>query len=154
MKYASCKKAINFDLDTKSLKEHYPGKNYREAYADIKSFMEKEGFEHRQWSGYNSKEKLTMQDIHILTIKLDMTFPWLKKCVNRFDVTDIGEQHDLTHLITGNAKERIPEKAKRTEQNQTKQAFYSVKKLKQKAVEINRQPKKQNEKTKSKNLEL
>ena len=58
------------------------------------------------------------------------------------------------HLITGNAKERIPEKAKRTEQNQTKQAFYSVKKLKQKAVEINRQPKKQNEKTKSKNLEL
>ena len=37
MSYVSCRKAINFDLDTKALKEHYGGKNYRNAYTDIKN---------------------------------------------------------------------------------------------------------------------
>lgn len=72
--------------------------------------------------------------------------------MNRFDVTDIGEQHDLTHLITGNAKEKVWE-VKKAVQVQKKQSFYTVQQLKTKAAEINRQPKIQNEKTKSKNLE-
>ena len=32
-----CRKAINFDRDTNELKKHYPGKNYRNAYTDIKN---------------------------------------------------------------------------------------------------------------------
>ena len=36
----SVRKAINFDLDTKALKEFYPGKDYRAAYGEIKAFME------------------------------------------------------------------------------------------------------------------
>lgn len=149
-----CRKAINFDLDTNALKEHYPGKNYRDAYSDIKDFMQKSGFEHRQWSGYVSNEKLSIQKVASVTQRLAKAFPWLQKCVNRFDVTDIGEQHDLTHLITGNVKEKVQEVKKEAVQAQKKQSFYSVKQLKTKAAEINRQPKVQNAKTKSKDLEL
>ena len=54
------KKAINFDLDTKVLKEIYcKSKNpleYLKAYKEIKGFMKENGFSHRQWSGYISKE--------------------------------------------------------------------------------------------------
>ena len=52
MSVSTCKKAINFDLDTNALKINYGGSNYREAYIDIETFMEHNGFEHRQWSGY------------------------------------------------------------------------------------------------------
>jgi virulence-associated protein VapD len=153
MSYANCRKAINFDLDTKELKKHYPGKNYRKAYTEIKKFMEKEGFEHRQWSGYNSKDKLSMQDIHMLTIKIDMTFPWLKKCVNRFDVTDIGEQHDLTHIITGKDKVRLKEKSQQKSEIKAK-PIYSRANLIKRADEIRKQPHKEHTKNRSQDRDL
>lgn len=152
MSYTTCKKAINFDLDTKALKKYYPGKNYRHAYTDIKKFMESEGFLHRQWSGYNSKEKLSMQDIQMITKKLSKTFPWLKKCVNRFDVTDIGEQHDLTHLITGKAAGKVKEVQKEAVKSEKRKAPFSVEKTNKMAAKISRQPKQQS-KNKSKNME-
>ena len=74
--------------------------------------------------------------------------------MNRFDVTDIGEQHDLTHLITGKEKKKVKERKRKAVKLQEKQPFYTVQQLKTKAAEINRQPKIQNSKTKSKNLEL
>lgn len=154
MSKALCRKAINFDLDTKVLKKYYPGKNYRDAYSDIKRFMEKSGFEHRQWSGYISLKKLSINNVFSLSQKLSKAFPWLKKCVNHFDVTDIGEQHDLTHLITGNYKEKVQEVKKEAVQVQTQKAFYSVKQLKEKTDEINRQPKLTNTKVRTKDHEL
>ncbi len=38
--------------------------------------------------------------IELLTKRLSYKFSWLSACVQHFDVTDIGEQHDLTHLLT------------------------------------------------------
>lgn len=104
------RKAINFDLSTKRLKEYYPGKSYRKAYKDIKSFLCNNGFTHRQWSGYVSDSKMSDYQVQKLTQRLVKEYSWLKKCVNKFDVTDIGEQHDLTHLITGNSKTRLKSK--------------------------------------------
>ncbi|EAK1781969.1 virulence associated protein D, partial [Campylobacter upsaliensis] len=48
------KKCINFDLDTKELLKYFP-KGTRKPYALIKEFFEKQGFDHRQYSGYISK---------------------------------------------------------------------------------------------------
>jgi len=52
-------RSINFDLDTNKLKEHYPNKTYTNAYEDIKRFLLKNGFEHRQGSGYISQKELS-----------------------------------------------------------------------------------------------
>ena len=41
-------KALNFDLDTHQLQEHYPGANYRQAYDDLRRFFKKHRFLHRQ----------------------------------------------------------------------------------------------------------
>lgn len=148
------KKALNFDLDTADLKKYYPHKNYRSAYKDIKNYLCSHGFTHRQWSGYVSVDKMSDYEIKKTVQTMTKAFPWLKKCVNRFDVTDIGEQHDLTHLITGKSKEKVQEVQKETVQAQTKKAFYSVKQLKEKADEINRQPKITNTRARSKDREL
>ena len=92
-------KAINFDLDTNALKEIYPGKDYKQAYRDIKSFMLKNGFEHRQWSGYLSIKPMSMSEVSQITLDLSRKFAWLKDCVNRFDVTNVGKSFDFTELI-------------------------------------------------------
>jgi pemK-like protein 1 len=46
------RKAINFDLSTNTLEELFDKGNTKKPYADIKKFMEENGFMHRQYSGY------------------------------------------------------------------------------------------------------
>lgn len=104
------RKAFNFDLDTKKLKEFYPNKHWRMAYKDIKVFLKNENFEHRQGSGYVSKDKLYSYQVVAVVKRLNKACPWLKKCVKHFDVTDIGRQHDLTYLITQGGKNRCKNK--------------------------------------------
>ena len=91
------RKAINFDLSTNELKKCF--NNTAEAYSKIKQFMLDNSFEHRQYSGYVSKEPMEDDDIFLLTLNLTNEFSWLSNCVQKFDVTDIGEQYDLTHLL-------------------------------------------------------
>lgn len=47
------KKGIYFDLDTARLKEVYKNGDWHNAYYELRSFLEKEGFEHIQGSGYH-----------------------------------------------------------------------------------------------------
>lgn len=95
------KRAINFDLDTKALKEHYPGKNWRKAYKDVGNFLKENGFKHRQWSGYVSENPLSKANILKISIELKNKFPWLSKCVNYFDVTNIGKTYDMRSYLSG-----------------------------------------------------
>lgn len=93
-------KALNFDLDTKALERYYPSSSYRQAYRDIRHFLQSNGFEHRQWSGYRSEQAMSDAEITLLITRLNTRFPWLSKCVNRFDVTNIGKNYDLSPLFT------------------------------------------------------
>lgn len=102
------RKAINFDLSTKALKEYYPGKHYRNGYRDIEKFLLNNGFKHRQWSGYVSTKSIADYEIGKIIDEMNKELPWLKKCVNHFDVTEVGKQYDMKRLITGN--EEVPEK--------------------------------------------
>lgn len=97
-------KAINFDLSTNELKKRF--NNTAEAYSKIKEFMLQNGFEHRQYSGYVSKELMEDDDIALLIRSLSRQFSWLSNCVQKFDVTDIGEQYDLTHLLTNKISQK------------------------------------------------
>ncbi len=46
------RKAVNFDLNDNLLKKYYPSKSYKNAWRDIKKFLLKSNFAHRQYSGY------------------------------------------------------------------------------------------------------
>ncbi len=102
-----CRKAINFDLSTTALKEHF-GDNTVAAYNAIKKFFLENGFSHRQYSGYISNEKLDDKQISKFSEKLNKKFSWLASCLLEFDVTDIGEQHTLKHVFM---VERKPQKS-------------------------------------------
>lgn len=111
------RKAINFDLSTNELKKHF--NSTAEAYSQIKTFMIENGFEHRQYSGYVSKETMDDFAIELLTKRLSRKFSWLSTCVLNFDVTDIGKERDLTHLLTGK-KSKIAEFEISNESNEAK----------------------------------
>ena len=115
-------KAINFDLDTKKLKLYYPNKHWRQAYRDIRHFLKKAGFVHRQGSGYRSNQPFDFLDVHLIIQDMSKKLPWIQDCVSVCDVTEIGDTYSLissfkvnTHfhindepLIENNLPQKIP----------------------------------------------
>lgn len=51
---------------------------------------------------------------------MNTTFPWLRKCVKKFDVTDVGEQHDLMYIFQKPEKSKLQSKSVETKENGTK----------------------------------
>ena len=92
-------KALYFDLRIKDLKEHYSQTNPKGAYALIQRFLTIHNFSHEQYSGYHSKHKTTDLEIFDLIREMSDTFPWLQHCVNHFEVTNVGANHDLMDLF-------------------------------------------------------
>lgn len=94
--------SVYFDLDIGSLKNIYEpmsGHDYTNAYHEIRSFMEKEGYEHEQGSVYHSAGEKNQVDV-IRTVKeLQEEKPWLKDCVNKMSYARISEEHDLTGIL-------------------------------------------------------
>lgn len=100
------KKAINFDIDTKKY-EAYTGKKPPSAYHEIKKFLKKNGFEHRQGSGYISEKNLNDSDVITLITNMTLKFDWLKYCVKEIDVTNIGKQHSLLNIIKTSITDKL-----------------------------------------------
>lgn len=92
------RKALNFDLDTKKYEESV-GKHSPIAYAEIRRFLKKNDFEHRQGSGYISKASLNDGKIFAIIQNMSMELKWLRICVKQIDVTNIGKQHSLIDAV-------------------------------------------------------
>lgn len=87
------RKAVNFDLDTVIMRRL---KLYPDGYRMLKNAFKRLGFEHRQGSGYVSKDKLDSMQVERVIKAIFTELPWVAECVKKLDVTDIGRQHDLT----------------------------------------------------------
>lgn len=106
------RRAVNFDLNIEALRENYSETNLRGAYKEIRSFFEKNGFFHRQGSGYCSKDTMTDAELFKTMQKMFKTFPWLDACSKKIDATDIGTIHDVKELLEkSNGKSAFQSKA-------------------------------------------
>ena len=90
-------KALYFDLRIKDLEEHYSRTRPKGAYEKIQKFLSRRNFSHEQYSGYHSLYKTT--DLEIFDLIRDMSDA-LQHCVNHFEVTNVGANHDLMDLFT------------------------------------------------------
>ena len=94
------RKEFTFDLKVEELKKEFGEKNYTKGWEELgKFFSKKKNFEHRQGSVYCSLEKISVLDVYALVDELKSACPWLKNCLTRMDVADIGEIHELTDII-------------------------------------------------------
>ena len=92
-------KAINFDLDTFRLRQIFGEKGRRKAYLQIKRFLLKNGFEHKQWSGYVSLKPMSYADVYDIVFKMVDQHSWLPTCVNQFDATNVMAETDMLEAI-------------------------------------------------------
>ena len=97
------RKAINFDLDTKVMKEQglYP-----KGYKLLKKSLKELGFKHRQGSGYVSNDKLDSESINNIIVSVLKENSWIVDCAKKVDVTDISRQHDLIDIIKDFAEQK------------------------------------------------
>jgi virulence-associated protein VapD len=93
------RKSINFDLDTESLRALFGENGRSNAYAQILRFFESHGFEHRQFSGYVSLDRLNYAETYVIIETLLEKHPWIGTCVKRFDVTDFMAESDAMEFI-------------------------------------------------------
>ena len=91
--------AINIDLTIEQLRQFYSKERPKGAYGKISSFMKKNGFSHRQWSGYISDKTMTKSELIDFTMKLHQIFPWLINCEGSMDATVITSIFDLKQMI-------------------------------------------------------
>ena len=92
-------KALYFDLVVQLLKQYYPKKNHLGAYKDIKKYLLGHGFTHEQWSGYHSKARMTDLEIFDLVQDMAQQMAWFSKCINHFEVTNIGTNYNLMEIL-------------------------------------------------------
>lgn len=92
-------KTLYFDIHVSDLKKYYPGKNHLGAYGDIKRYLLRHAFTHEQWSGYHSSNKMTDLEIFDLVEDMSRKMPWFAKCINHFEVTNIGTNYNLIDIL-------------------------------------------------------
>jgi virulence-associated protein VapD len=94
-------KQIAFDLVQDLLKKYYPKPKVpypqyeKKAYKDLQRFFKSKNWSHRQGSVYISNAALEDFEVSIILESLAIKMPWLFKCINELDITDIGERHSL-----------------------------------------------------------
>ena len=87
--------AVLFDLDTSCLGDEYHTPSVNNAYADIRKFMEKNGFEWKQGSVYFGKEDIDAVKCVLVVQNLAKTYNWFKACVKYVRMLRIEENNNL-----------------------------------------------------------
>ena len=94
-------RAIHFDLSMKAVDEMY---KYRsKPYRDIKNAMEKNGFFHQQFSGYITKEPISVNEFADRIANIVDEVPNLPYIIKHADATYLKNEYDLTPFIKDQA---------------------------------------------------
>lgn len=91
--------AIAFDLDTSMLEELYPGDSWNNAYADIRRFLEANGFEHKQGSVYFGTDVIDAVSCVVVAQQLADAFDWFQPSVRDIRMLRIDDNNDLKPAI-------------------------------------------------------
>lgn len=104
------RKGINFDLDTEALKKYYPKGDWHNAYNDVRSFFERNGFEHIQGSGYHSIKAMSEAKAMAVIYQMTKDIPWLNYCVSVCTISDVPEIYDISHVFEREAQRLLGKK--------------------------------------------
>lgn len=98
------RKELHFDLGTAALSENYGSirpNAWRGAWTLIRNFMERNGFVHTQYSGYESKAAIPIDKALAVMGELQQRYPWFKDSLLAASLTEVGERHDALSYIKG-----------------------------------------------------
>ena len=87
--------AITFDLDTESLEKLYPSPSWRNAYTDVRKFLEEAGSEDKQGSVYFSIDDINAVECVTIAQDLAAEFDWFIPCLKDIRMLRIEDNNDL-----------------------------------------------------------
>ena len=105
------RKELHFDLGTAALSEYYGSirpNAWRGAWTLIRNFMERNGFVHTQYSGYESKAAMPIDKALAVMEELQQRYPWFKDSLLAASLTEVGERHDALSYIKGSSGIIVP----------------------------------------------
>lgn len=98
------RKELHFDLGTTALSKNYNSirpNAWRGAWTLVRNFMERNGFVHTQYSGYESKTAMPIDKAIAVIEELQQRYPWFKDSLLAASLTEVGERHDALSYIKG-----------------------------------------------------
>ena len=105
------RKELHFDLGTAALSENYGSirpNAWGGAWTLIRIFMERNGFVHTQFSGYESKTVMSIDRAMAVMEELQQRYPWFKDSLLAASLTEVGERHDALSYIKGSSGTIVP----------------------------------------------
>ena len=105
------RKELHFDLGMAALSENYGSirpNAWRGAWTLIRIFMERNGFVHTQFSGYESKTVMAIDRAMAVMEELQKRYPWFKDSLLAASLTEVGERHDALSYIKGSSGIIVP----------------------------------------------
>ncbi len=93
------RKQLTFDIDTNVARKILGEQNYTNIYANIRKFMEREGWKHIEGSVYMSNRPVDNGDVTYLIQDMKKQYPYLDKCVKEMHQTDISKIHSLNYYF-------------------------------------------------------
>ncbi|KQT82207.1 virulence factor [Aurantimonas sp. Leaf443] len=91
--------AIAFDFDTEILERLYPNPSWRNAYSDVRTFLEENGFEHRQGSVYFGDPELSAPECIAIVEDMADEFAWFTASLKDIRMLRIEENNDLMVVL-------------------------------------------------------
>ena len=91
--------AIAFDFDTELLEKLYPNSSWRNAYTDVRKYLEENGFEHRQGSIYFGDDDLTAAECIVIVQDMADEFSWFTASLKDIRMLRIEENNDLMVVL-------------------------------------------------------
>ncbi len=98
--------AIAFDFDTEMLETLYPNPSRRNAYSDVRGFLEENGFEHRQGSVYFGDDDLTATECIAIVEDMADEFSWFTPSLRDIRMLRIEENNDLMVILDRTKRRR------------------------------------------------
>ncbi len=104
--------AIAFDLDTETLQKLYPSSAWNNACADIRRFLEENGFDHEQGAVYFGDDSIDAVSCVLVAQKLADEFDWFQPSVQDIRMLRIEDNNDLMPAISLREKRSGAKKSK------------------------------------------
>ena len=98
--------AIAFDFDTEMLEKLYPNASWRNAYSDVRSYLEDNGFEHRQGPVYFGDDDLTATECVAIVEDMADEFSWFTPSLKDIRMLRIEENNDLMVVLDRSKRRR------------------------------------------------
>jgi virulence-associated protein VapD len=91
--------AVTFDFDTQLLEQLYHNPSWRNAYSDVRRFLEENGFENKQGPVYFALNDIDATECIAVMQDLAQEFDWFVPSVRDLRMLRIEENNDLLPVI-------------------------------------------------------